>query len=387
MSRGRLHEYPVVRRVAAPRPVLVGMLAAAIALGPAGRGDAQTLRGQVVEEGTGAAIAGALVLLISPDGEESASGVSGGAGAFVIRVPAPGEWSLRVERIGFASSTAGPFRLATGADRTVPLVVSSIPVDLPTITVESEKGGVCRLDRTEGETVWRLWDEARKALQVSQIVEGQIVYETEVMERFVDPFDTTIGHEYTDFIIAAGRSPFGVPSPEDLQERGFVRDSAEGGLAFYGPDATVLLSDTFQESHCFHAIRGNDGLVGLAFEPAQAPLKPDIRGTLWLDAATSELMTINFEYAGLRPRGDLGIGPDASGLVVYDRIENGGWIVRKWKIRIPIDSAEYGGRTYKVYVERSGRVTGTREHERKASPPQRVPSVYDHGARRDTTSP
>jgi len=366
---------------------LVGMLAVAIALDPAGRLDAQTLRGQVVEEGTGTAIAGALVLLISPDGEEEASAVSGGTGAYMIRAPAPGEWSLRVERIGFASSTAGPFRLATGGDRTVPLAVSSVPVALPAITVESEKGGVCRLDRAEGETVWRLWDEARKALQVSQIVEGQIVFETEVMERFVDPFDTTIGHEYTDFIIAAGRSPFGVPSPEDLQERGFVRDSAEGGLAFYGPDATVLLSDTFQESHCFHAIRGNDGLVGLAFEPAQAPLKPDIRGTLWLDAATSELVTIDFEYSGLRPREDLGTGPDASGLVVYDQIENGGWIVRRWRIRIPIDSAEYGGRTYKVYVERSGRVTGTRENEQKSRPRQRVPSVYDHGARRDTTSP
>ncbi|MBK5097016.1 MAG: carboxypeptidase regulatory-like domain-containing protein [Gemmatimonadetes bacterium] len=387
MSRGRFHGRLVVRRSTTHRAALVGILAAAIAFGTTGPADAQTLRGQVLEDGTEAAIAGALVLLISPDGKEQASAVSGGTGAYVIRVPSPGEWSLRVERIGFASSTAGPFRLASGADRSVPLVVSSVPVALPTITVESEKRGICGLNPVDGETVWRLWDEARKALQVSQIVEGQIVFETEVMERFVDPFDTTIGHEYTDFNIAAGRSPFDVPSPEDLQERGFVRDSADGGLAFYGPDATVLLSDTFQESHCFRAVRGNDGLVGLAFEPAQAPLKADIRGTLWLEAATSELVTIDFEYAGLRPRGDLGVGPEASGLVVYDQIENGGWIVRRWRIRIPIDSAEYGGRTYKVYVERSGRVTGTRANERKAGQQQRIPSVYDHGARRDTTSP
>ena len=385
--RRRLDNHPVVRRSTTHRAALAGILAAAIALGTAGRVDAQTLRGQVLEDGTDTAIAGALVLLISPDGAEEASTVSGGTGAYAIRVPSPGEWSLRVERIGFASSTVGPFRLATGADRTVPLVVSSVPVALPTITVESEKGGICRLDPVEGETVWRLWDEARKALRVSEIIEGDIVFYTEILERFVDPFDTTIGREHTDFITAVGQSPFGVSSAEDLQERGFVRDSVGGQLAFYGPDATVLLSDTFQESHCFHAVRGNDGLVGLAFEPAQAPVKPDIRGTLWIDGETSELRSIDFEYDGLRDTRALGIGPEANGLVAYDRIENGGWIVRMWRIRIPVDSANLGGRTYKIYRERSGRVTDTREYSRTLNPLQSAPSVYDHGARRDTTSP
>jgi hypothetical protein len=355
--------------------------------GAAGRVDAQTLRGQVVEEGTGTAIAGALVLLISPDGEEEASAVSGASGAYVIRVPAPGEWSLRVERIGFASSNAGPFRLATTADQTVPLTVSSVPVALPTITVESEKRGVCGLDPEEGETVWRLWEEVRKALQVSEIVEGDIVFETEILERFVDPFDTTVGREDTEYITAVGRNPFNVSSAEDLQERGFVRDSVGGRQAFYGPDATVLLSETFQESHCFHAVRGDDGLVGLAFEPAQAPVMPDIRGTLWIDGETSELRTISFEYEGLRDTRSLGIGPEASGLVAYDRIESGGWIVRLWRIRVPVYSTDYGGRTYKVYRERSGRVTETKPYSRKIRQPQQAPSVYDHGARRDTTSP
>ena len=369
------------------RIVLVATLAALVSSVAAVRLDAQTLRGQVVEDGTDTAIAGALVLLIAPDGEEVASTVSGGTGAYVIRAPAPGEWTLRVERIGFASSDVGPFRLAGGADRTVPLTVSSVPVALPAITVESEREGTCRLDPEEGETVWRLWDEARKALRVSEIIEGAIVFDTEILERFVDPFDTTIGREHTDFITAVGSSPFGVSSAEDLQERGFVRDSVGGRLAYYGPDAAVLLSDTFQETHCFHAVRGNDGLVGLAFEPAQAPLKADILGTLWLDAATAELRTIDFEYDGLRDTRALGIGPEATGLVVFDRIEDGGWIVRLWRLRIPVDSVDYGGRTYKVYRERSGRVTATRPFKSATTSQQRAPSVYDHGARRDTTSP
>lgn len=346
--------------------------------------DAQTLRGRVVELGTDSAIPGALLLLQSGDGEEVASTVSGESGAWVLRAPSAGEWYVRVERIGFAASAAGPFRVAVGADMTVPLQVSSAPLELPALTVEGESGG-CGLDPEEGEAVWRLWDEARKALRVAEITEGSIAFLTEVTERHVDPWNTTIGREHTEMKTTAGRSPFRVPSAADLEARGYVRDSASGGLAYYGPDATVLLSDTFQESHCFHAVPGTNGQVGLAFEPAEAPLRVDIRGTLWLDAMSLELRSIEFGYAGLRNRDELGIGPEASGRIVYDRIDDGGWIVREWTIRVPIDSRLYGGRTYKLYQETAGRVTSTRRIEPEDRSPRRAPSVYEHGARRDTT--
>ncbi|MEJ2483397.1 MAG: carboxypeptidase-like regulatory domain-containing protein [Gemmatimonadota bacterium] len=346
--------------------------------------DAQTLRGRVVEQGTDSPIPGALLLLQSAEGEELASAVSGESGAWVLRAPGPGEWFVRVERIGFAATTSGPFRVALGADVTIPLEVSSAPLELPALTVEGESGG-CGLDPEEGETVWRLWDEARKALRVAEIIEGSIAYLTEVTERHVDPWGTTIGREHTELKTTAGRSPFRVPSADDLQARGYVRDSTSGGLAYYGPDAAVLLSDTFQTSHCFHAVPGRDGQVGLAFEPAAAPLRVDIRGTLWLDANSSELRSIEFGYEGLRQRDELGIGPDASGRILFDRIDGGGWIVREWTIRVPIDSRLYGGRIYKLYQETRGRVTSTRRIDADEPAPRRAPSIYEHGARRDTT--
>jgi hypothetical protein len=145
------------------------------------------------------------------------------------------------------------------------------------------------------------------------------------------------------------------------------------------------LSDIFQSSHCFAAVAGSDGQVGLSFEPAEAPLRVDIRGTLWLDASSSELRSIDFAYEGLRERDELGIGPDASGRIVYDRMEDGGWIVSEWTIRVPIDSRLYGGRNYKLYQETVGRVTSTRRIGTDVPTPRRAPSVYEHGARRDTT--
>ncbi len=340
----------------------------------------------MVEDGSGAPVAGALVVLVDDAGEEVASVVSTAAGAWVLRAPSPGEWTVRVERIGFATSAAGPFRLAAGADRAVSLAVSSEPVALPAITVESESG-TCRLRPAEGETVSRLWEEARKALRVSALTEGAVVFETEVKERVATPWDATVGREHTEFVTTAGRSPFLVPPPEDLLARGFVRDSLDGRLAFYGPDASLLLSDAFLDTHCFRPRRGKDGLVGLDFEPVRAPSRVDVRGTLWLDGASAELRWIDFGYVGLRERDDLGIGEEASGRVEFDRIEDGGWIVREWRIRVPIDSEEYGGRTYKLYQERSGRVTETRPADPGGRRGRAAPSIYDYGARRDTTEP
>jgi len=348
--------------------------------------NAQTIRGRVTEQGTDTAISGALLLLLSPEGEEAASGISGETGAWVLRAPSPGEWFVRVERIGFAASQQGPFRVAAGAELAVPLEVSSAPLELPALTVESESGG-CGLDPEEGEVVWRLWDEARKALRVAEITEGSVAFLTQTTERHVDPWGTPIGNQHTEYTTTAGRSPFRVPPAEDLRTRGFVRDSAGGGLAYYGPDAQVLLSDTFQESHCFHAVAGEDGQIGLGFEPAAAPIRVDVKGVLWLDGETSELRSIDFDYVGLRARDELGIGPDASGRMTYDRLPDGGWILQEWTIRVPIDSRVYGGRTYKLYQETTGRVTSTRRIEEKERAGPRAPSVYEHGARRDTTSP
>lgn len=368
------------------RPVGVLLAAVGVLLAAAPGVRAQTLRGTVAEEGSDAAVAGALVLLVGTDGEEAASTVTASAGSWVLRAPHPGEWSVRVERIGFAATSVGPFRLAAGADRTVPLPVSSAPVALPAITVESETGA-CRLRPSEGEVVFRLWDEARKALRVSSITETTVLFETEVTERVVTPWDATLGRAHTDYLTVSGRSPFVVPPVEHLLERGFVQDSTEGRLAFYGPDASLLLSDPFLDKHCLRPRRGKGGLVGLDFEPASAPGRVDVRGTLWLDGETAELRWIDFSYVGMRERGDLGIGEEASGRVEFDRIENGGWIVREWRIRVPIDSEEYGGRTYKIYQERSGRVLETRPASEGGRPVPPPPSIYDHGARRDTTGP
>ena len=64
-----------------------------------------------------------------------------------------------------------------------------------------------------------------------------------------------------------------------------------GDLQYSAPDARVLLSDEFLDTHCFRIAeaQNGDGRIGLAFEPLEdSPLR-DIEGVLWIDRSTAML--------------------------------------------------------------------------------------------------
>lgn len=53
---------------------------------------------------------------------------------------------------------------------------------------------------------------------------------------------------------------------------------------FYAPDAEVLLSDAFLDSHCFslrEATVQGEARLGLTFEPVPGRTIPEVRGVLW----------------------------------------------------------------------------------------------------------
>ena len=63
----------------------------------------------------------------------------------------------------------------------------------------------------------------------------------------------------------------GVLLAEDLLESGFIRRVDDGGFDYFGPDASVLLSDAFLDTHCFRLVAREDlpEAVGLAFDPVR----------------------------------------------------------------------------------------------------------------------
>ena len=89
---------------------------------------------------------------------------------------------------------------------------------------------------------------------------------------------------------------------ETLATKGYMHRNADGTHTYYAPDAEVLLSDQFIQTHCFSVVREtekHEGHVGLSFVPIESGRLVDVEGALWLDETSGELRTVEYRYAGL----------------------------------------------------------------------------------------
>jgi hypothetical protein len=74
-------------------------------------------------------------------------------------------------------------------------------------------------------------------------------------------------------------------------------------------------------------------MVGLAFAPLRGRRLPDVQGTLWLDGQTGHLRYLEYTYTRLPfASSDARLG----GRVDFVQLPAGGWIVSRWRIRMPI---------------------------------------------------
>lgn len=97
-------------------PMALVVLQAAVASAMQG----QVVRGRLVEDGGNAAIAGAMMTLMDRDGR----GVQGmvtrsGTGRFELQALEPGEYRVRAERIGYATTYSAFFSIGVGDTLTV----------------------------------------------------------------------------------------------------------------------------------------------------------------------------------------------------------------------------------------------------------------------------
>ncbi len=77
----------------------------------------------------------------------------------------------------------------------------------------------------------------------------------------------------------------------------------------------------------------HDGMVALAFQPIAGRRVPDIRGTLWIEAATATLRRLEFQYVNRPEEHERGA---ADGQVTFGSLPNGAWVVRDWSLRLPM---------------------------------------------------
>jgi hypothetical protein len=313
----------------------------ALALGlvaPAGAA-AQTVVGTVVDQSTLHPIVGAFVTLDTPDGQRHRGVLTGPEGRFVLRASEPGPYHLTAQMIGYASPPSERVELQAGAtvERTIQVPVQAITLD--GISVAS--GARCRPRPGSGPETARLWEEARKALEVARWAE-----QTSAVRFRGVRYERTLDGASLRVLASAEQgwggwfssSPYASLPVEELTEGGYVRSEADGTLVYYGPDASVLLSDLFLDTHCFYVRPGaadEAHLIGLAFEPVRRGRLPDVRGVLWLDRGTAELRRLDFDYTHL-PSVPAQAWGAANGLVEFERLATGVWIIRRWRIRMPV---------------------------------------------------
>jgi hypothetical protein len=310
--------------------ILLLVLAAALPLAAA----AQSVRGTVVDAQSGAPVAGALVALLAPDGAVRGEVLSDAAGRYLLRAPAAGEYRLRAQRVGYRPSTSPALTLTAGAVVEHRLAASVQRVALPAITVSSTRR--CTSQAEGGEAVSTLWEEARKALVSATYTTRQYPYRYNVQrrQRLLDAVSLVTRTEAVQSSEGYRQTPFVSVPAESLAAHGYLETRGDT-LTFRAPDAVVLLSESFQEAHCFHAEPGDrehPGMVGLAFQPVARSRRVDVRGVLWLDAATAELRVLEYGYTDLPSIAD---SPNAGGRVEFKRLPNGAWIVSRWRIRMP----------------------------------------------------
>lgn len=290
---------------------------------------AQAIELRLREETTKAPVQGAIVRLLGSNGPV-AQALTNEQGRVALSAPAPGIYHVKADRIGYRGVLIGPIEVAVGDTYRHDIDMPSTRLELPTIEVQGKSA--CKLDGQEGTLAAALWEEVQKALTAHELTRRQraVPLHVRLFHRELDRNGNAL-REWVYLSSLVHGQPFSSAPAARLAQSGFVED-ADSTSTYNGPDAALLLSDAFIETHCFRSVPGKDRLVGLAFEPAPGRKLTDVRGTLWVDRASSELQFLEYDYTGLSgARAEARLG----GRVEFRRLRSGEWIVWSWHIRMP----------------------------------------------------
>ena len=334
-------------------PPLLLLAAALLAAGPAA---AQSVRGRVVEPGTGQPVSGAVVMLLDAQGARVTATLTDAQGGFAMHAGAPGTYSLRAERVGYAAAASPALSLAADQTAEQALVMEPRLVTLEPLLVSATQRECTIRPQAEAAVAW---EELRKALDAAAVADQRRSHAFRKRyfrnERSLFQRRRISSQDWTspDF----STEPFHATPVDRLAEHGYVEGAAGDSLVFHAPDARTLLSDAFLDQHCFR-LRERGRSVGLEFAPTADRTLPDVRGILWMDRRTARLRRLEYTYVNLpyaNPADALG------GELEFEQLPDGAWIVRRWVVRMPRLRITEDGRTYvPALVEQGGQVIDIR---------------------------
>jgi hypothetical protein len=334
---------------------------------------AQEWTGRILASSDSSSVAGALVILSDSAGREIRRTLSTPTGGFGFTLPGPGEFQVRVVRIGYAAWLSPLVPFGAGQRRETRFVIEDRIIQLAAIEISTTRSR-CGARPGEGDIIASLLNEAEKALAITDqtIRQGNLRFRT---ETYVSrpTVEGAIGERRTATSSGQAMWPVASAPPDSLAKYGFVHEPArdpsdltpERGPIYFGPDARVLFSSWFLDGHCFSVVSAQDTMANIVigFVPARGGRR-DIRGRITLDRQSLELRSLDFWYTGL---GRWVTGDSAGGRMSFRKLETGAWIIDRWLLRAPIPLlgrrdtvlfgfAESGGQVKEIRDGRSGRI-------------------------------
>jgi hypothetical protein len=307
-----------------PRWLFAAMMAL---LGPAL--SAQQARGVVRDSMGGTPIPGVVVIVLDTSGSTAARTITDAAGRFTVQaaLSAP---RLRLMRIGYRlrDVTIGTERgdLVLSMEKIPPILERVRVTDNPLCPGSSDRGNA-----------FLLWEQARAGLLATVVAREQnpANAKTIIYEQSMSPGDEIIRRQTKK--IGSGRTtrPFSASAePSYFARKGYMVEDRAGRL-FYGPDADVLLHESFVTTHCFR-LRAADsahvGQTGLAFSPVPGrDTLVDVTGVIWMDAGGTQLRSLDFTFTSLEPPA---IEARAGGKIEFRSMPNGVAFIERWILRL-----------------------------------------------------
>jgi hypothetical protein len=351
--------------------------------------DAQGLRVRLIDEEAHQPLAGALVSALNAAGASGPAVLSSADGIATVRVPDSAPHRLLIRRIGFAPVTTEPVAAPVQPAQVVDVVVVVQRITLSTVRVTANQS--CS-DQTVSPSLGAqaAWTAVRTALEASTLTRDQRLVTTAALSfRRQLGIDGKVQFVDTTLRGRSGERPFFAPAPAVLERDGYYRKHDDGTEDYSAPDEPVLLSEGFARLHCVsvaskvrHDSTGTE--IALAFVPRDRSGRPDIRGVIWVDSATSELRRIDFEYVRISfpaPADSIG------GSVQFTHLASGAWIVSSWVLRMPrwrVVSRRSAAVVLDRYEEIGGSASVVRELTTPGAnvPRSIVGSVFDSVAQR-----
>lgn len=301
------------------------------------RANAQTVRGTVVERANGTPIAGAVVQMLDSTGFTVARAITAGDGSYRVSAPRAGSYGLRVLRIGFQPSAPVRVVLQPGPDVTQAPLIAGASVSLDTVRVAGRRE--CQLRPDAATATFAVWEQIRTALIAAQItVDRRLMTSVVAYERALDNRGERVVRQATSLRAGIAGIPWRSIPVDSLTKVGYAVTEPNGVTTYFAPDLSVLASEQFMAEHCLRLV-AEDHQVGIAFEPTRSRRNiPEIAGTIWIDRASKELRSLDFNYVNVTKH-EQTLG---GGHVEFVRLPDGGWLISRWNIRAPVLETRYG---------------------------------------------